>query len=584
MNLRMKKISMLTISSLLFVFALVFSLPSCDDEGNLDPDQVSEYVLGWIGAEDENLDQLEQDINLDDTPEGLASSVDLSPKFPPIGNQGQYGTCVAWSLGYNLRTFLHGVDNGLSSSQLASSENQFSPKDLFWAIAVADKGADCNGTGFEAAFDIMVARGIAPFSDVPYTSLGDCSSSPSSSWTSAAAEFKIENYRKINYQDLNVLKDYLNDGRAVAIGAKLGDNFMGWDSDNIISSDSYLNPGMQHAYHAMALCGYDDNIGPNGAFRVVNSWGTNWGDDGYVWVDYNFFVNEFCFCAFVAKSLNSTYTTPGGSSSTYDLAGWALADDHDPDFGTGDDPLARKCSYNVYNVGQNTIEASSKWNIIYLYYNAYDANDYGVILYDYYTNEYGSYGLDGNLADETGATLYGSSGNWWNYIDVPGGWSVADALYDPSDTDPDPYHFQFTYSMPTIIPDPNNVGSNKAFTGSYYLVMIADGFDAIVEHDEANNYLYYAQENGDPFQIIDGVIQDGSVAKKKINNFKTKPGLFADSPFPTVRTETNVNSYRTAEIAQMLIQHKNNGKLQQKVDAFLAANPTKGNRVKIMKK
>ncbi|MBN2681941.1 MAG: C1 family peptidase [Bacteroidales bacterium] len=581
----MKKISLLAAASLFFLFATVLTFSACDEE-ELSPDGALNYLLGWIGAEDENLDELEQDINLDETIDdgSLPSSVDLSAKFPPIGNQGQYGTCVAWSLGYNLRTFLHGVDNGLSSSQLATSSNQFSPKDLFWAISNANKGEDCNGTGFESAFDIMVSRGVATLSKVPYTGLGDCSSSPESEWTGEANSYKIENYRKISYTNINEIKDYLNDGRAVAIGAKLGDNFMSWNSSNIISSDTYLDPGMQHAYHAMALCGYDDNKGPNGAFRVVNSWGTNWGDNGYIWVDYNFFVNEFCFCAFVAKSLNSNYSTPGSSSSTYDLVGWALADEYDSyDYGSGPSLLNRKCSYNVYNVGQSAITASNKWNIVYLYYNAYDANDYGIVLYDYYTNEYGSYGQDGNLADVTGATLYGASGNWWNYIDVPAGWSVADALYDPSGSDPGNY-FQFTYSMPTSIPDPSNPGSNKAFTGSYYLVMIADGFDAIAEHDEANNYLYFAQENGDPFQIINGVIQDGAVAKKKIANFSKKPSLYADSPFPTVRTESNVNSYSTAEITQMLIKHKESGRLQAKVDAFLAANPGKGNRVKVGRK
>ena len=39
------------------------------------------------------------------------------------------------------------------------------------------------------------------------------------------------------------LKDYLREGRAISIGAKLGDEFMSWDSESVISSDTYLNPG-----------------------------------------------------------------------------------------------------------------------------------------------------------------------------------------------------------------------------------------------------------------------------------------------------------------------------------------------------
>src|SRR5690625_7623232 len=48
-----------------------------------------------------------------------------------------------------------------------------------------------------------------------------------------------------------------------------------------------------HAGHAMTIIGYDDSKGSGGAFRVVNSWGSDWGDKGYIWIDYQFFLNEF---------------------------------------------------------------------------------------------------------------------------------------------------------------------------------------------------------------------------------------------------------------------------------------------------
>ena len=51
----------------------------------------------------EPLDSIPQDIDIHDTPTGLPSAVDFTDKFPPIGDQGQYGTCVAWAAGYNLK-------------------------------------------------------------------------------------------------------------------------------------------------------------------------------------------------------------------------------------------------------------------------------------------------------------------------------------------------------------------------------------------------------------------------------------------------------------------------------------------------
>ena len=35
--------------------------------------------------------------------------------------------------------------------------------------------------------------------------------------------------------------------------------------------------------HAMVIIGYDDNM-YGGAFEILNSWGEEWGDNGYIWI------------------------------------------------------------------------------------------------------------------------------------------------------------------------------------------------------------------------------------------------------------------------------------------------------------
>lgn len=561
------------IKILFLSFALSFI--ACEEIKDEETQDAIATILGLNN--NDNLSEMPQDINLGNNMASgtLPASADISAKFPPIGNQGQYGTCVAWACGYNLRGFL--LKNDYPSKDLTKPENQFSAKDLFWAIPNSKKGSDCNGTNFESALDVLVSRGIADMATVPYSSLGNCSSSPSGDWTTNANKYKIQNYRKIDHTKVDVLKDYLSKGKAIVFGAKLGDKFMSWAGSNAISYDTYNNPGMQHAYHAMILCGYDNNKGNNGAFRVVNSWGKNWGDNGYIWVDEKFFTGqsgEFAFCAFVATTPQANpdedgdnNVDPNNQTDGNDLVAWELTDGQNENI--PNNPLKRSCKYNVFNAGTNTIPASKKWNILYLLYNAYDANNYEVLFYDYYTDEYGNASIEGN---ESNWTSYGQTAcnngdfswvnnttgvgnvNWWNNVNVAAGKSVAQALY--FQTGDQNTRFSLNYTMPTK-------------TGKYYLVLIADGYDVITEANEANNYMYFTGPNGDPLDLNNGIIQNLPTAKTGLSKYVTAPKYKEASPNPTAVSSRRVNTYKPFEIKKMIKTHAQNGELQKRVNKYL---------------
>jgi len=537
-----------------FLFAMlfgasVFAWTGCeplDPEDETTEEGISE-ALGWFGIgdpdnPDEDLSGIEDDISLGSG--DVPSSVDLTNNMPSIGNQGAYGTCVAWAVGYGHKSYMNKVSGDGSTT--------FSAKYLFWSIPNSSKGSDCGGTGFEAAYDIMLNKGIATESDVPYTDLGDCSSS-ASSWDGQASPYKIENYRQID-KDVSSLKKYLAQGRAISFGAKLGDEFMNANDASILSSQTYGYSG-QHAYHAMILVGYDDSKGSNGAFRVQNSWGSGWGDNGFIWVDQNFFSSDdFCFCAFVATNASSTAPVDDGSNviddddlaSGADLMPHALKDEND-----GGD-LERKVTYDVYNSGSSMIAASNDWNILYLYYNVTDADDYGVIIYDYYSDDYGVEGVyeqgpNGNN-DELTSGGHGAF-NWWNNVNVPSGMSVADALYNDTDFG----GFEFRYDMPQI-------------SGDYYLLLIADGYDVIKETDESNNYYFLTDADGGGLTFENGVMKE-TPAKRADKSFDINNTTKLD--YMTARTKQNKNTYSPDEIRAMIKHQKSTGELQAKVDAYL---------------
>jgi len=549
----------ITIAAITLLVPL-FVVTSCTKEQVTDfLTEVAVQALASWNATDEKLDEIPQDLDINDNTANLPASVDLTSKFPPIGDQGQYGTCVAWASGYNLKTALNGIDNQWTASQLAQTANQTSPKDVFWAIPSAEKGSNCDGTQFESAMNMMISRGAASLATVPYTNMGDCSQTPSQDWTTEAANNKLVNFRKIADQNnvasmkVSNFKAYLAEGRPIVIGARLGDRFMQWKSDAAIDYDTYLNPGMQHAYHAMVLAGYDDN---RNAFKIINTWGNTWGNGGTIWVDYDFFVNNFCFAAFVAQNKSNVTVTgnevgSGDIANGLDVLAWNLVDVDNPD---SQEPLDRVIGYNVYNSGTETVRSSSRWSILYMYYNAYNANDYGILIQDYYTDEFST--TPGDNAYWEGG--YGIAGSWWNYIDVPSGKSVAAALYNQPDAD-----FIFTYTMPSNI------------NGKFYLVLIADGFDDLKEVNEDNNFYFYSKPDGMPFDFINGQIQEGTSAKSQ--PVRVTPEKFANMPFQSVVRPNNVNAYSSAEIMKLIMHKKQTGELDQKLMQYKFKRQVKRN-------
>lgn len=250
--------------------------------------------------ENENWDNIPDTISPydDDDLDSLPKRVSLEAFFPPIGTQGNYGTCVAWATGYNLTTALNAIQNHWTPEQLADPANQTSPKDLWMGIASGEKGQFCSGTNFEPTFDVILTRGVASMKVVPYKNMGTCNGQFVGDSTNKLSQFKHVVSASGDNPSVLQMKAYLNDTIPLVIAAHLGDKFMKWNSDKVLSSDTYLRPGAMHAYHAMALTGYDDE---KHAFRLRNSWGERWGDKGSIWVDYDFFMKSFCTEVFVAE-------------------------------------------------------------------------------------------------------------------------------------------------------------------------------------------------------------------------------------------------------------------------------------------
>lgn len=526
-----------------------------DGDGTVPPDTHDgdnrnyQYGLMWSQQE---WDNTESDIKMEMTSEeNLPSNVDLTDSFPPVGDQGQYGTCVSWAAGYYLKSYLEAKDQ---EWQPADGDRQFSPKFLYWMLDDEAKNG-CRGSSFEANLDILQNVGITTLATVPYEDLGaDCSVDRNSlprEWFSEADHYLIENYRKIDHTNGHLIKNYLADGRPVVFGAALGQKFTTWqEGASVLTEDTQEVNGMP-ALHAMILAGYDDNKGPRGAFLVVNSWGEEFGDNGKIWIDYDFFTNDFAFAAFVAQNKRSNQDYDPNNpddpvDSEADLLAWELnVWDTDPNT-----PREKLFGYVIYNVGERQVLHTERWNVALIYYSAYDPQ-----------SDYGLCGLD-SFSDESG-----------NHEPV----TDADGVQIGSN-----YHFDLETGMNMGRTQENAIPFTlrEDLNGYYHFVLVVDSLDTVPEYDESNNILWLTE---DPIYISDGLMQGMQIgfsrAGKQIEDLPDNRQIRRSANDNRPATY-NPNAYTMDEIKKLIRHYKQSGQLDREVEEYRSIRAQKQIEIK----
>jgi len=529
------------LSSIFFLLIGLF-LYSCEEDSPSPSSPTNVRKTGWQGSDDPST--IPENLNnpFEGDPSTLPTSIDLSAYLPPIGDQGQFGTCVAWATAYNCKTALEAIKFNLSQNQLQSPAYQLSPRYLFTALADDKKGADCNGSDFTPAMELMLTKGVASKAVVPYENLGNCSQALlDPAWNSDAAKHKIKYYRRLE-NDVVTLKQALAAKMPIVLGAKLDDSFMAWNSETVYQNATTTNQVGIHSYHAMCIVGYDNNRGPRGAFKVVNSWSNSWGANGFIWVDYNFMIDGFSFNKNFFVAVNDDQKpddngNPNPPSGGVDIVPWVVEDFRNTSLGQ----QGREMYFNIYNVGSQPALATQDWGYAYIYYNAYDANDYGVVFYDIMTNQ-GNY-KDITEYEDAPSGLKGLLIN----SNIPADGSLGMELF-ATDT------LSRTYTMPSNL------------NGSYYLVVFGDVTDKFTsENDESNNLFYTTSQ--DPLFFQNGVGGRRDVANDWFLNPLNSSQLLSKTA-GTYRTAVNPahrNAYTPEEIITFLKKEVKNGRLASKI-------------------
>ena len=231
----------------------------------------------------------------------LPSSVDYSYLLPPVGDQGQQNSCVGWATGYYYKTVQE--RKKLNWTDSTSTSHQFSPAFIYNQI----NGGHDNGAYPTDAIQLMANKGSATYASFPYNN-ADYTTQPTSAQLSNASPYKAASYTTLFqgswiYQGtsnnhvanssanvaIDPLREQLADGNIFVMSMPIYTEF-----DNAQNSATYVvdhslsSTDAPRGFHEITVVGYSDSLQ---AFRIVNQWGTGWGNAGFTWLSYSFVHN-----------------------------------------------------------------------------------------------------------------------------------------------------------------------------------------------------------------------------------------------------------------------------------------------------
>lgn len=225
----------------------------------------------------------------DNTKNPLPEAVSLLKFAPDRQNQGQQGSCVAWSSVYAARTIVEAASTGQSGNNTA-----YSPAFVYNQIGLEG----CQGAYIQNAMEFMTNKGVVAYNDFPYTDQ-DCSRQPNAALENKATQNRMHGFTRLTNGEsvegisVRAVKEHLAKDAPVVIGMMVGGSFM----QNMMGKDLWTptdedRSQMGFGGHAMCVIGYDDRVQ---AFQIMNSWGPEWGNNGIAWVryaDFKEFVRE----------------------------------------------------------------------------------------------------------------------------------------------------------------------------------------------------------------------------------------------------------------------------------------------------
>jgi hypothetical protein len=214
----------------------------------------------------------------------LPSALSYRKYAPRIQDQGNESTCVGWAVAYAQLSTQQNVLMKVSSGLEKWSRSM----DPYYVYNYINAGAWCqDGTRIIDAMEVLRVNGTKPFVWDPWLTC-NAKVTYTDFTTALASNYRISDYQALGRDNIIAnTKLALANEFIVSVGMNLTESFNAGAAANY----GVWAPGNNEKFiggHAMCVVGYDDSK-YGGAFEIMNSWGSEYGDSGFVWIKYSDF-------------------------------------------------------------------------------------------------------------------------------------------------------------------------------------------------------------------------------------------------------------------------------------------------------
>lgn len=204
----------------------------------------------------------------------LPTGVDLRAWSVPIGDQGQVGSCVAWTIAYDMM--------GWYANRNQTLGNIFAPMYMYSQINIGESQGQDSGAYAQDGFNLAVNQGVPLQSQYTYPNTQDWRDQPTAADRAAAAQHKATAYTVLfasntgaggGYNGQVAIQQVLATNNPVAISLRVRPGFDALSPYVLEDTDT---TGSVRGNHEVMVVGYDAN-----GLIIQNHWGTGWGSSGF---------------------------------------------------------------------------------------------------------------------------------------------------------------------------------------------------------------------------------------------------------------------------------------------------------------